>query len=89
MAWHRNLWPPRRLGGLRILKLTDEFCFGVLDQETGKIVARSREGYLAGDKARALNRKSSWTKREIPDAQGRMVFVKELGERYGVTMKQD
>ena len=73
----------------RKLKLTDEFLFGVEDIETGEIVARSREGWKAADKARAMNRKSGWTKEKIPDSMGRPVFTKELGERFGVVMKQD
>ena len=71
------------------MKLTDEFFWGVLDQETGQIVARSREGYKAADKARAMNRKCGWTKREIPDSMGRTVFTKDIGDRYAVLMKQD
>jgi len=72
----------------RELKLTDEFSFGVLDQETGKIVARSREGYLAADKARAMNRKGAWTTFQV-NKNGAPVWTKDLGERYTVVMKQD
>jgi hypothetical protein len=74
------------------MKLTDEFCWGVKDLVTGEIVARSRDGWRASDKARALNRKAgsgAWEAASEPDTMGRTVFQKNLSERYGVVMKQD
>jgi hypothetical protein len=74
----------------RELKLTDEFFFGVRDEQTGKIVARSRDGWRATDKAKALNRKGNcWEKQSEPDSMGRPVWSKALGNRYVVVMKQD
>ena len=43
---------------MKNLKLTDALPWGVIDTQTGYIVARSSEGYLAADRCRTLNRKA-------------------------------
>lgn len=69
------------------MKLNAVYPWGVLDRQTGLIVARSAEGFKAADKARALNRTATWTVRGNPSKDGRSVYVRELGDRYTVTQQ--
>ena len=71
--------------------LTDEYPWGVIDTTTGKIVSRSSEGYLAADKARALNRKDGTGRLEPTsdyDGNGNRIWRKNLSDRYDITNQQ-
>jgi len=73
---------------MKAKKLTDDYPWGVVDTETGEVVARSSEGYLAADKARALNRKEGTGRLEKSndyDSNGNKIWRKNLSDRYDIT----
>jgi len=67
------------------MKLTDEFCWGVIDTETGSIVARSREGYLAIDRCAALNRKHGSGRYRYDPRDGE--WRKDMSSRFDIREK--
>lgn len=67
--------------------LNPHYPWGVIDTSTGEIVSRSAEGYLAADKARALNRKDGTGRLEPTsdyDSNGNRIWRKNLSDRFSI-----